>query len=161
MCRRDKCRIEPCRCLTEVPSGSERLSTEHLTQFRGVDSLAGKKVAWVRGYDYHKYFDVPLIKYEVNNRKSILRMLKRGRIDYFMDSPNTMARAKDKFYPGDASLVIRNLSKLKLYPAFSNTAKGHMLREIWDQRMPKIHQTTKMKNLFKQWGFDYPFDDPN
>ncbi len=128
------------------------------TNFEGIKSLTNKNVAWIKGYDFHHYIDVPLQIHELDNRKSILRMLKRGRIDYFLDAQIDIALAKEKFYPEDNSLIIHDLMKLKLYPAFSNTPKGRKLREIWDERMPKIYQTEKMKNLFKQWGFDYPFN---
>jgi len=102
------------------------------------------------------------LKYEVlDNRKNILKMPKRGRIEYFLDADTELALAKEKFFPGDNSLVIRDLINLKLYPAFSNTPKGHALREIWDQRVPKIHQTTKMKNLFEQREINYPFGNSN
>ncbi len=128
------------------------------TSFEGIESLANKNVAWIKGYDYHNYINVPLKIHELDNRKSILRMLKRGRIDYFLDAQIDITLAKEELYPGDNALIIRDIMKLKLYPAFSNTDKGRKLRDIWDERMSKIHQTPQMKNLFKQWGFDYPLD---
>ncbi|WP_390618325.1 substrate-binding periplasmic protein [Maricurvus nonylphenolicus] len=129
------------------------------TTFEGIESLTNKQVAWITGYAYHLYIDVPMQIHELNNRKSILRMLKRGRIDYFLDAEIDIGLAKKEFYPGDKSLIIKDLIKLKLYPAFADTAKGQKFKSIWDQRMPKIYKTKKMKQLFKQWEFDYPFDD--
>lgn len=131
--------------------------TDHQTKFDDINSLTNKEVAWIEGYDYHLYIDVPMNITEANNRKSILRMLKKGRVDFFLDAEIDMGFAKQEHYPEDSALVIQDIMKLKLYPAFANTPKGRALMELWDQRMQKIYNTTKMKGLFKQWGFEYPF----
>lgn len=138
---------------------SAMYNRNNITEFNGVESLTNARVAWIKGYDFDRYLDVPLIKHELDNRQSILRMLKRGRIDFYLDAKIDINLAKEKFYPNDSALVVWDLVKLKLYPAFSNTLKGRALKVIWDERMAEIHKTDKMKALFKQWEFDYPFDD--
>lgn len=129
------------------------------TTFEGIESLTNKHVAWITGYGYQLYIDVPMQVQELNSRKSIIRMLKRGRIDYFLDAEIDINLAKKNHSPSDDALVIKDLMKLKLYPAFSNTDKGTKLRKIWDERMPVIYRTPKMKKLFQEWEFDYPFSD--
>ncbi len=126
--------------------------------FKNINSLSGKKVAWITGYDYQKYVDVPMLKVEVDNRLNMLKMLKIGRIDYFLDPKIDATLAKKAYFPNDDALVIHEFKTEWLYPAFANTPKGERLREIWDARMPEIAGSKKMKSLFKQWGFTYPLD---
>ena len=126
--------------------------------FKGISSLSGKKVAWITGYEYQKYVHVPMFKVEVDKRLNILKMLKSGRIDYFLDPKIDATLAKKTYFPDDDSIVIREFKTEWLYPAFANTPKGEKLRRIWDQRMPEIAASKKMRSLFKQWGFIYPLD---
>lgn len=127
--------------------------------YEGITSLTNKKVAWIEGYNYDRYFDVPMIKHELRNRKSIMRMLKRKRIDYFVGARDVMELERDALYPNDSSLIIRDLIGLKLYPGFKDSPKGQRLRQIWDERMSQVYNSEKMKQLFKKWQYDYPFDD--
>jgi len=136
---------------------SVMFTSEKADQFQGANSLNNQRVAWIKGYDFYPYFDKSIVAFEIENRKNLLRMLKKGRIDYYLDARVDMDFAKNELYQNDDSLIVRDLLTLKLYPAFSDSEKGKALSRIWDQRMEEIKDTKKMKGLFKQWGFDYPF----
>ncbi|NIB40340.1 transporter substrate-binding domain-containing protein [Pseudomaricurvus alkylphenolicus] len=129
-----------------------------LEGFDGLSSLANKKVAWIKGYTYDRYIDVPIRKVELRTRKSMLRMLHRGRIDFFLDDQFDMTATLAENREEAVGLVSRELLQLKLYPAFGSNARGRALRKLWDERMAEIKGGKSVRQLYQRWGFEYPFN---
>ncbi len=64
--------------------------------FKDIESLRGKNVCWIRGYDFDNYIEVPMHKHERNNRKSILQSLQKDRFGFFIDDKDDMQEGIDK-----------------------------------------------------------------
>ena len=133
--------------------------------WNGPQSLAGKRVAWVRGADYDKYLTVPVLGEEKSDHIGPLLMLNAGRIDAFLDDRTELLKTfqlsadrlkKDGFERDQYQ--IENVLELKLYPAFADTPRGRKLAEIFDDRMPQLLSSGKLKAVFEQWNFEtFPF----
>ena len=63
---------------------------DKFSQWDGQQTLKNKKVAWMKGYAYDEYLEVPVIKKEFYTREAILRRLDRDQIDFFMDTRNDL-----------------------------------------------------------------------
>jgi len=134
--------------------------------WKGQKSLAGKRVAWIRGADYDKYLAIAVLAQEHNDHISPLIMLKRGRIDFFLDD---QVKILDSFQSSAARLEMAGFDRnnyqiepvleLKLYPAFADTARGQKLAEIFDTQLPQLLSSGKLKTLFERWKVkNFPFD---
>ncbi|MDN4501367.1 substrate-binding domain-containing protein [Alteromonadaceae bacterium BrNp21-10] len=138
------------------------LFKKHSLLWQGASSLSGKRVGWLRGYGLDRYIQVDTEKVEHTFRSSALKMLEKDRIDVYIDDQFEILKANDGLQQNKLDLnhyQFAKLTQLKLYPAFSNTAKGRKLARIFDQRMPLLVTSGKLAALFKKWDQTYyPFE---
>ncbi|WJG11270.1 transporter substrate-binding domain-containing protein [Aliiglaciecola sp. LCG003] len=125
-------------------------------------ALIGKKVAWVRGFGFERYIPVDTLSIENTYRSSALKMLAKDRIDVYIDDKVEILKTSESLQ-GEFDLSqyqFEYLATLKLYPAFSTSAKGRKLARIYDQRMPVLLHSGKLKQLYLKWGYPvFPFDN--
>jgi len=122
--------------------------TKYFPNFVGEESLKNKNVCWVRGYDIDEYMDVPVIKNERNDRKSILLGLEKDRFDFFLDDRDDMQNAIEKNNFDTKAYSFRELYSFKLYPAFRDDKRGKILRDIWDKRFEKLLKSGELKKIY-------------
>ncbi len=133
--------------------------------WNGQQSLVGKRVAWIRGADYDKYLTVPVVGDEKNDHVGPLLMVNADRLDLFLDDRAELlktfelsAERLQKEGVQRENFQIETVLELKLYPAFADTPRGRKLAEIFDDRMPQLLSSGKLKALFEQWNFGtFPF----
>lgn len=133
--------------------------------WQGAQTLEGKRVAWIRGAGYDKYLAVAMQFEEKNERTSTIKMLQADRIDVFLDDyaelMKTLRLSADELRQQGFDLNnyrIEEVMRLRLYPAFADTPRGRKLAEIFDDRMPQLLSSGKLKVLFEQWHFEtFPF----
>ena len=133
--------------------------------FKGVDSLAGPVISWIRGYAYDEYVENEMNIYRLDKRTSAMEMLVRDRIDIYLDAKaevDTMV-ADDEynrsigFLPGQYAFT--EVLRLNLYLAFSNSARSQDLIRIWDANFPRLLASGEVRRIYDQYGVaDYPFD---
>ena len=129
----------------------------------GEKSLADKKVGWIKGYSFENYLDVSLKKYEIYNRKTALKVLDRGRIDFYLDAAADLSDYLKKHPEENNKFDQWILKKLKLYVAFRNDAKGQTLAQIFDRRFGILLKNGTINKLYdtyindKQANFTNPF----
>lgn len=124
--------------------------------WQGVKSLSDKKVSWIRGYGFESYIPANIKMVNQTYRSQGLNMLNKGRIDVYIDEKSAIIRANQKLQPESLDFEkyqFANIANLKLYPAFSTTAKGLKLARIFDQRMPMLLSSGKLEQLYKKWGY--------
>jgi ABC-type amino acid transport substrate-binding protein len=122
-----------------------------------VNLLGQYKLAWVRGYEYQRY--LPNIRHytEVQRRSGILSMLDLGRADYYIDSLSEIqALLRDS--PRQSSYKVTHVAELALYIGFTDSAKGHRLRTVFDQRMDELVPSGQLRETFAKWHQPYPFE---
>ena len=133
--------------------------------WNGQQSLVGKRVAWIRGADYDKYLTVPVVGDEKNDHVGPLLMVNADRLDLFLDDRAELlktfelsAERLQKEGVQRENFQIETVLELKLYPAFADTPRGRKLAEIFDDRLPQLLSSGKLKALFEQWNFGtFPF----
>jgi polar amino acid transport system substrate-binding protein len=123
---------------------------------KGVKSLAGKKVAWIRGYDFDKSIlkDTGVTKSELTELGNGIQMLNAGRIDAIVDY-KTIIVPEAKKVGVDLSDFTLNVAQQgnKLFVVFANSDKAKALIKVFDERMGKLAQSGEVEAIYKKWGF--------
>jgi len=128
-------------------------------EWKGESSLVGKKVGWIRGYEFDEYLSVKIKKREINKRKQAFSMLEKGRIDFFMDAMVDLQLELAKGYMDAPKYQIKVIKRLNLYLVFAKNKRGEALKKIYDERMPQLVKSGKIKQLFDKWKItSYPYD---
>ncbi|SMF53534.1 substrate-binding periplasmic protein [Pseudobacteriovorax antillogorgiicola] len=129
--------------------------------WQGQPSLSNKVVAWIRGYEYDAYLEIKdfTIK-QLKNRSQAFQMLKRGRIDIFLDPKedlnNELQKQIEKKMVKKDEFKTQLAITLNLYIAFQDTERGKNLASVYDQQIAKFVKNGKLKPLFEKWGVEYP-----
>jgi polar amino acid transport system substrate-binding protein len=120
-------------------------------------TLGNYRLAWVRGYEYQHYLPNVLHFNEVARRDHILSMLDHSRADLYID-----ARPEVDFILGQTKEPQRfrmtYLTAIPLFLSFADNARGHFLRDLFDQRMAQLVRSGKLRPIFARWKQPYPFN---
>lgn len=132
---------------------------EFTPDINGQTSLEDSEVGWMRGYAYNQYLSVNVEALQTDNRHGGLRMVKEGRIKFFIDAQVEIDTALEETGLGD-ELESATVLELPLYLGFADTDRGRELREIWDRRMPELLENGTISRLYREyeWGV-WPFDE--
>lgn len=125
---------------------------ERLNQWEGIDSINGKRVAWIKDFHFDRYMDVSAQKTEFETRDHILRLLETDQIDFFVDTQNGLEAALNSKKLDLTNLTAEILMNIDLYLAFANNEKGLKLREIFNKRFPELVESGEIENLFVKWN---------
>lgn len=127
--------------------------------WKGPESLSGKRVLWLRGYNYDKYLDVKVDFGEIDERMQAWRLLDAGRYDFYMDALFDIESYIDQNNVDIEKYEIRPVIYNNLYLRFANTPKSKKLIEIYDKRIPELVESGEMEKIFQKWGLDMiPFE---
>ncbi len=124
---------------------------------QGVQSLAGKTVGWIRGYDFDTkdWLDVSVKKHEVTTILQGLKMLAAvGRLDVLIDYRSTIKLEGEKAgidVEQDYELKTVTLGE-KLFLKFANTERSKQLMRIFDERMSELVTSGEMEQIYTKWG---------
>jgi len=124
-----------------------------LNQWNGQESLQNKKVAWIKGYAYDDYLDIPVIKEEFSNRDNILRRLENDQVDFFMDTRNDMESVLNKGIVEVSQYTVETVLELDRYLVFADNQKGKKLKKIFDYRFPHLVKSGEIEKLFAKWNW--------
>ncbi len=122
----------------------------------GLKSLAKKRVVWIRGYDFDKVFLAKLFveKHEVQSVEQGLRLIKKDRVDVFLDYEAHIRPDAKKLNMNIARDYEVEIAKLgnKLFVAFSKTVRSLKLKSIFDRRMKVLVESGEIERIYKKWG---------
>ena len=124
-----------------------------VAQWTGQQTLQNKKVAWIKGYAYDKYLEVPVIKEEFSCRKEILRQLDQNKVDFFMDTRNDLESVLNQGIIEVGRYTVETVLELDRYLVFASNAKGRMLKKIFDHRFPSLVQSGEIEKLSAKWNW--------
>jgi len=124
-----------------------------LNHWNGQESLRNKKVAWINGYAYDDYLEIPVIKEEFSNRDTILRRLENDQVDFFLDTRNDMESVLNKGIVEVSQYTVETVLELDRYLVFADNQKGQKLREIFDYRFPHLVKSGEIERLFAKWNW--------
>jgi len=124
-----------------------------LNQWNGQESLQNKKVAWIQGYSYDDYLEVPVTKIEFSNRENILRQLNSDQLDFFMDTRNDMESVLNKGILTVSQYSVETVLELDRYLVFADNHKGKKLKKIFDHRFPVLVKSGEIERLIVKWNW--------
>jgi polar amino acid transport system substrate-binding protein len=122
-------------------------------QWNGQESLKGKKVAWVKGYAYGEYLEVPFVKEVYRSREQILHRLDANRIDFFIDARHDLEAVLNKGVIDITRYTVEIVMELDRYLAFAYNQKGEALKKIFDDRFPQLVESGEIEKLFAKWNW--------
>ena len=119
----------------------------------GQQTLKNRKIAWMKGYAFDGYLEVPVFKEEFITREAILRRLDRDQIDFFMDTRNDMESVLNKGIIDVTRYTVETVLELERYLVFANNTKGKKLKKIFDFRFPYLVKTGEIERLYDKWNW--------
>ncbi|OZG75023.1 hypothetical protein BTA51_01070 [Hahella sp. CCB-MM4] len=123
----------------------------------GMQFLAGKRVAWIRGYNFDKegWLNAPVEVFEISTVVQGLRLLEIDRVAGLLDYSINIraAAAQAEIQLDDYSMQVANPGK-KLYVKFSNTSRSKKLIKIFDSRMSELAANGTITAIYRRWGYD-------
>ena len=126
---------------------------DKFSQWDGQQTLKNRKVAWMKGYAYDEYLEVPVIKKEFYTREAILRRLDSDQIDFFMDTRNDVGSVLNKGIIDVTRYTVETVLELERYLVFANNNKGKKLKQIFDFRFPYLVQSGEIERLYDKWNW--------
>ena len=122
-------------------------------QWTGQKTLQDKKVAWINGYAFDKYLEVPVVKEEFYRRENVLRRLDQNQIDFFMDTRNDMESVLNQGIIEVGRYTVETVLELDRYLVFASNTRGKKLKKIFDHRFPRLVQSGEIEKLFAKWNW--------
>jgi hypothetical protein len=126
--------------------------------FKGVKSLQGKPVIWLRDFNLDKYIPVPLTFEEIDDIAGAFPMLAAGRAAFFIGAESDIMDAIKANRIDKDLYSFDFLMHLKLYVAFADTERGRKFREIWDNRMATLTKDPEFLKIYGRYGYPVPFE---
>jgi len=126
---------------------------DKFSHWDGQQTLKNRKVAWIKGYAYDEYLEVPVIKKEFYTREAILRRLDRDQIDFFMDNRNDVESVLNKGIIDLTHYTVETVLELERYLVFANNNKGKKFKKIFDFRFPYLVKTGEIERLYDKWNW--------
>ena len=122
----------------------------------GQQSLAGKTIAWMRGYNYHKFLDVEVVAHEIDHLDQGWKLVDAGRVDFYMENVNILNNAIQRMKIDMGSYDLHIVLENPLFVRFADSVRAEKLIGLYDERMAQLVAAGDIKRLFEKWGFPYP-----
>lgn len=120
-------------------------------------SLRNKRVAWLRDFGLDRFIQEPMRVHEVDSIDSAFQMLERERIDYFVGAKSDIQDHIRNARQDMSAFGMAYALHLGLYVAFADNTRGKKLRAMWDKEMETFHQSEAIKEIYRKYGYPYPF----
>lgn len=134
---------------------------ERKGRWRGIESLAHQRIIWLRGYDYHATThlgEVPMEWSEVDDYDQAWGMLKRDRVDYYIDALIDIDQyVAENHIPLD-QYEIRILWGQNAYVAFTDAPSSPPLMDQFDKWIRAIFDSGELKAIYEKWGVRFSPD---
>lgn len=127
-----------------------------ISDWQRQSSMKGKKVVSLRGYVYNEYLDVNVEYHEVDRREQAWEMMEIGRMDFYMDARGDLNAFLQNHKIDLARYAIQDVLHKKLYLWFGKNDRTRELVKIYDQRIPELSESGKLKALFEKYQLPMP-----
>jgi ABC-type amino acid transport substrate-binding protein len=121
--------------------------------------LAGKRVAWMDGYNFEKGIPVDYEYQRISDQLQGLKLLQTGRIDYYLDNEYDIKRTIKKNNFDDKQYTMQPILENQLFVAFSKTQKSNKLMDLFDCRMDELRESGELEKLYYKWDIPMPPKD--
>jgi len=125
--------------------------------WRGINTIKGKRIGWVEGYAFNKYLPDSVMYSttirRVDTRKVAINLIKLSKIDFFLDAEGDL---KDFFIDNEdyriEAFVMKTLIELKLYICFANNENGKLLVQLFDQNFSGLLKAGGIRKLYEDYS---------
>jgi polar amino acid transport system substrate-binding protein len=121
--------------------------------WNGQKSMQYQKVAWIQGYAYDDYLEVPVEKSEFKDRDNILRQLDDDQVDFFMDTRNDLESVLNRGIVDVSHYAVETVLELDRFLVFADSRKGKKLKKIFDHRFPDLVKSGEIERLIVKWNW--------
>ncbi len=132
---------------------------DRIKEWKGPESLRGKRVLWVRGSDYNKYPELANVKMEwdeINSIQEAWKLLEIGRYDFYIEMlVDIKSYVKDNNID-TSPYQMETISGNEVTLWFADTEKSKELIDIYDRRIIELFKSGWLKKLFEKWDVKYP-----
>jgi polar amino acid transport system substrate-binding protein len=126
-----------------------------IPDWQGERSLAGKSVAWIRGYSLQQQLHVKVQIREISNEESGVAMVQQDHVDVFVDYDDNIQRIAQERHLDWNQYRMEDAIPDDLYMGFSKNDRGQQLRAIYDERIEELYQSGELQKIYAKW--DYVF----
>jgi len=122
------------------------------TGFEGIQSFAGKRIAYLYGFDLMNFIPVKFTPQLIYDLSSGFHMLERGHVKYVIDDAALLRSAlRDSQLPS-AGYEFTHLMTLEIRPIFAKTEAGQKYRKIYDRRMKEMIASGELTEVIRDSG---------
>ena len=121
-------------------------------EWQGISSLNQKDILYPQGYNFIPEIPITFTHIEVSDSKTGMLMLMRGRASYFITNLEEMTQLQQELRIDMTLYRVEHLYAKKLFMGFSNTNKGRLLAQLFDQRMTLLINNSQIDKLNKKWN---------
>ncbi|KRW57838.1 substrate-binding periplasmic protein [Pseudomonas sp. TTU2014-080ASC] len=122
-----------------------------------IQTLQDYRLAWLHGYQFHRYLPTSRNYREISRTSNVLSMLQLRHADYYLDDLTELQQVLMQTTDRD-NYRLTPLVKLPVYVGFADTPKGRELAEVFDERMKVLIADGSLRPVFERWKRAYPFD---
>lgn len=120
------------------------------SNWKGVESLASKKVVAKNGYDFNKLTDVSMDYSEKASLPSMVQMLAAGRVDAVMDYTADLEPLIKEYKLSDDYRIFRGVVGADVYFGFADTANGKQFQQHFDKEFKRLWDAGRVHELMKK-----------
>jgi len=134
-----------------------------IAEWKGIQSLNGKTLAWLRGYNYQiepEMAGLHVTWREVDSAEQGLKMLGKDRVDGYLDTTDEIETPIETLQWDMALYQIEPLWTRDLYLRFAKTPRSEALIAIYDQRIPELLASGELQQIFEKWEIPFPTFTP-
>ncbi|MDF2177211.1 transporter substrate-binding domain-containing protein [Aliiglaciecola sp. CAU 1673] len=130
-----------------------------LGEWKGAQSLANRKVGWVKGYDYQQDLGVPMQVTEFVTRKVGFKRLESGEIEVIVDAKYDLEQEAIQLGVDLSGYQLSPVMEQPIYIAFNNSEKGKRFKSIFDRELARLRDNGELRALFDKYQWQtYPFN---
>lgn len=122
------------------------------TGFEGVESLEGKRVAYLNGIDVYRFLPVKIQQEPVYDLGSGFHKLDGDLVDYLLGDVDLLREAMLEVQLPSGQIVITYFKTFNVRPIFTDSEEGRMLRDIYDRRMEEVIENGDLVKLVREEG---------
>ncbi|ASP40214.1 hypothetical protein CHH28_16700 [Bacterioplanes sanyensis] len=155
----DRFTIPRWHLMLEDPVALLAAPSVQLTVLLTLEQLAGRRISWIRGYDYHRTLlqGITVELLEVSQRVQAVRLVASERADFMIDYEAFIRQAaNEQSIDLDAGYQIHILAPgKKLYLTFQKSEQGRRWAQQFDAGMEKLVQSGEIDRIYRKWAISH------
>lgn len=126
------------------------------TGYTDVSSLAGKRVAYLNGFEIQRFLPVKVNAIPVYDLGSGFHQLDARRVDYLLGDIDLLKQAMFETQLPSGQIQMTFIKSMRVKPIFTDTEEGRLLRDIYDARMDEVIENGDLVELLRKEGMSEP-----